>query len=61
MTHPYIGVFILHTTEGCTEHTVTNEITVSNDANNMEFGCQMKKDKVLMVVTPYYSYILMVV
>jgi hypothetical protein len=38
MTHTYIEVFILDTAVRFTEHTVTNEITVSNDANNVELA-----------------------
>jgi hypothetical protein len=45
LSHPYIEVFILDTAVGCTEHTITNEITVFNDANSLELAVGVRKRK----------------
>jgi hypothetical protein len=43
LTQPYIQVFILDTALGCTEQTITNEITVSNDANSLKLTVRVRK------------------
>jgi hypothetical protein len=45
LTEPYIEVFILDTAVGYTEHTITNEITMSNDANSLELAVRVRKGK----------------